>query len=155
MPIVPLPATEAKAGASRLHATTSGDIASILEQARTIAVLGASPEPWRPSFGVMAYLKRAGYRVIPVNPYAVGQCVHGEPFRACLKDILEPVDVVDVFRRPEFLGEIVEDVIAVQAPVLWLQLGIRNDEAAARAEAAGIAVVQSRCISVEHSRLLG
>lgn len=155
MPIAPLPAGVARVGHSAFRAPTAVDLSGILEQARTIAVLGASPEPWRPSFGVMNYLKRAGYKVIPVNPYAVGQCLHGEPFRACLKDILEPVDIVDVFRRPEFLGEIVEDVIAVRAPVLWLQLGIRNDEAASRAESAGVTVVQNRCISMEHSRLLG
>lgn len=126
----------------------------ILGRARTIAVVGASPDPWRPSFGVMAYLKRAGYRLLPVNPTAAGRVVHGEAIRASLAGIREPVDLVDVFRRPDAVGEVVDEAIALGAPVLWMQLGIRNDAAAARAEAAGIKVVMDRCISVEHSRLM-
>jgi predicted CoA-binding protein len=130
------------------------DLRGILARAKTIAVFGASPEPWRPSFGVMRYLQRVGYRVIPVNPTATGETVHGERFHATLQDVPEPIDLVDVFRRPDAVGEAVEQAIAVKAPALWLQLGIRNDAACARAEAAGIAVVQNRCISVEHSRLM-
>ena len=124
----------------------------ILTGARTIAVVGASADAWRPSFGVMAYLKRAGYRLIPVNPTAVGQTVHGEAFRASLADIREPVDLVDIFRRPDAVGPVVEEAIAAGIPAVWMQLGVRNDEAAARAEAAGLKVVMDRCISVEHSR---
>ena len=131
-----------------------GTLRGVLERARTIAVFGASPEPWRPSFGVMRYLQRAGYRVIPVNPTAVGETVHGERFYATLADVPEAIDLVDVFRRPEAVGEAVDQAIAVKAKAIWLQLGIRNAEACARAEAAGLAVVQNRCISVEHARLM-
>jgi hypothetical protein len=130
------------------------DLRGILARARTIAVFGASPEPWRPSFGVMRYLQRVGYRVIPVNPTAVGETVHGERFYATLMEVPEAIDLVDVFRRPDAVGEAVDQAIAAKANALWLQLGIRNDEACARAEAAGITVVQNRCISVEHSRLM-
>lgn len=126
----------------------------ILERTRTIAVVGASPDPGRPSFGVSAYLHHAGYRVIPVNPTALGLTLYGEPFRASLSEIGEAVDLVDVFRRPEFIPAIVEETIAVGARVLWLQLGIVHPHAASHAEAAGIKVVMNRCISIEHSRLL-
>jgi predicted CoA-binding protein len=125
----------------------------ILTDVKTIAVVGASNEPWRPSFGIMRYLQRAGYRIVPVNPFLVGQRVHGEGFYASLRDVPEAVDLVNVFRRPDAVGEVVEDAIAVGAPAIWLQLGVRNDAACARAEAAGIAVVMNRCISVEHARL--
>ena len=135
-------------------AYSPGSLRSILARAKTIAVIGASPEPWRPSFGVMRYLQRAGYRIIPVNPTAVGETVHGERFHARLQDVPEPIDLVNVFRRPDAVGEAVDQAIAINAPALWMQLGIRNDEACARAEAAGIAVVMNRCISVEHARLL-
>ena len=127
----------------------------ILERARIIAVVGASTEPWRPSFGVTAYLHRVGYRVIPVNPTLLGQNLHGEAFHASLRDIGLPVDLVNVFRRPEFIPDIVEEAIAIRAAALWLQLGIRHEAAAARAEAAGLQVVMNRCISVEHRRLRG
>ena len=125
----------------------------ILMRAKTIAVVGASNEPWRPSFGIMRYLQRAGYRIVPVNPFLTGQTVHGEAFWASLRDLAEPIDLVNVFRRPDAIPDVVEDAIAVGAPALWLQLGIRNDAACARAEAAGMAVVMNRCISVEHARL--
>ena len=140
--------------AARHDASSPDRLRDILANAKTIAVFGASPEPWRPSFGVMRYLKRVGYRVIPVNPTAVGETVHGERFYATLMDVPEPIDLVDVFRRPDAVGEAVDQAIAVKAKAIWLQLGIRNDEACARAEAAGLAVVQNRCISVEHSRLM-
>jgi predicted CoA-binding protein len=83
----------------------------------------------------------------------VGQTVHGEALRASLRDIAEPIDLVNVFRRPDAVGEVVDDAIAVGAPAIWLQLGVRNDAARAKAEAAGIAIVMDRCISVEHARL--
>jgi uncharacterized protein len=137
------------------HASYSpGYLASILAAAKTIAVFGASPEPWRPSFGVMRYLQRAGYRVIPVNPSAFGETVHGEPFFATLQEVPDRIDLVNVFRRPEAVGEAVDQAIAAGAKALWMQLGIRNDAAAAKAEAAGLKVVMNRCISVEHSRLI-
>nr|WP_114184780.1 CoA-binding protein [Microvirga aerophila] len=126
----------------------------ILERTKTIAVVGASIDPWRPSFGVMSYLNRVGYRLIPVNPTAIGQSLNGEPFRAQLKDIGEPIDLVNVFRRPEYIPGIVEEAIAIGAPALWLQLGIMHPDAARRAESAGIQVVMNRCLSVEHSRLM-
>ncbi len=126
----------------------------ILARARTIAVFGASAEPWRPSFGVMRYLQRVGYLVIPVNPTAVGESIQGERFYATLADVPDAIDLVDVFRRPDAVDEAVDQAIAAKAPALWLQLGIRNDAACRRAEAAGIAVVMNRCLSVEHSRLM-
>ena len=127
----------------------------LLERARTIAVVGASPDPWRPSFGVAGYMKRAGYRIIPVNPTTAGQMVHGEPCRASLREVLDTVDLVNVFRRPDAIPSVVEEAIGAGAPALWLQLGIRHMEAARRAEAAGLTVVMDRCISVEHRRLIG
>jgi len=126
---------------------------AILNRTKTIAVVGASTDLWRPSFGVTDYLRRVGYRVIPVNPMALGQSLHGEPFQASLLDIREPVDLVNVFRRPEAIPDVVEDAIAIGAPAIWLQLGIRHKAAARRAENAGMTVVMDRCISVEHRRL--
>ena len=130
------------------------DLRKILQDARTIAVVGASEEPWRPSFGVAAYLKRAGYRVLPVNPTIAGRTLHGEPVRPTLTGLAEPVDIVNVFRRPACVPEVVEAAIAIGAPVIWMQLGARHDGAKSRAEAAGLSVVADRCISVEHRRLL-
>jgi uncharacterized protein len=127
----------------------------MLMRAKTIAVVGASNEPWRPSFGIMRYLQRAGYRIVPVNPFLAGQKVHGEAFRESLREVMEPIHLVNVFRRPDAIPEVVDDAIAAGAPAIWLQLGIRNDAACARAEMAGITVVMNRCISVEHARLLG
>ena len=124
----------------------------VLERTRVIAVVGASPDPWRPSFGVTGYLKRAGFRIIPVNPMALGAMLHGEPFAASLAEA-GPVDLVDVFRRPDAVPEVVEEAIALGLPAVWLQLGIRHPGARARAEAAGVAYVEDRCISVEHARL--
>ena len=144
------------AGAARAvdhDAYPTSYLRDILARARTIAVVGASSDPWRASYGVSGYLKRKGYRIVPINPTALGQSVHGEPCRASLRELLEPVDLVDIFRRPDAVGEAVEDAIAIGAPAIWMQLGIRNDAACARAEAAGLAVVMNRCISVEHARL--
>lgn len=135
--------------------TTPADLRALLTQARTIAVVGASGDRGRASFGVMGYLQRAGYRTIPVNPTALGGSVHGERFRGSLREIEERIDIVDVFRRSDAIDDVVDEAIAAGAPVLWLQLGIRNPAAALRAEAAGIRVVANRCISVEHSRLVG
>ena len=131
------------------------DRRELLAHARTIAVVGASNEAWRPSFGIMRYLQRAGYRIVPVNPFLLGQAVHGEGFRASLRDVSEPIDIVNVFRRSDAIGEVVEDAIAAGAPAIWLQLGIRNEAACACAEEAGMKVVVNRCISVEHARLCG
>jgi uncharacterized protein len=125
----------------------------ILSGARTIAIVGASPRRGRPSHGVMAYLQRHGYRTIPVNPNAAGQTINGEQCFAALTDIGGPVDMVDIFRRSEFAGAAVDDAIAIGARVVWTQLGVRDDAAAARAEAAGLCVVMNRRPAIEIPRL--
>jgi predicted CoA-binding protein len=124
----------------------------ILTGVRTIAVIGASPRPHRPSHGVMRYLQRHGYRAIPVNPNACDGDM-GERCYARLADLAEPVDMVDVFRRSEFAGAAVDDAIAAGAKVVWMQLGVRDDKAAARAEATGLKVVMNRCPAIELPRL--
>jgi uncharacterized protein len=125
----------------------------ILEGVRTIAVVGASPRRERPSHGVMAYLQRRGYRTIPVNPNAVGGIINGERCYASLAEVPDPIDMVDVFRRPEAAGGVVDEAIAVGAKVIWMQLGVHDDDAAARAEAAGFKVVMNRCPAIEIPRL--
>jgi predicted CoA-binding protein len=125
----------------------------ILTGVRTIAVVGASPRHERPSHGVMAYLQRRGYRTIPVNPNAAGGTILGETCYATLEDIRDPIDMVDVFRRPEAAGGVVDEAIAIGAKVVWMQLGVRDDAAAARAEARGLKVVMNRCPAIEIPRL--
>jgi uncharacterized protein len=125
----------------------------ILTSVRTIAVVGASPRHERPSHGVMAYLQRCGYRAIPVNPNAVGIKINGETVYAKLADVPEPIDMVDVFRRSEMAGGVVDEALAVGAKVVWMQLGVRDDDAAARAEAHGLQVVMNRCPAIEIPRL--
>jgi predicted CoA-binding protein len=122
--------------------------AEILEQARTIALVGASPRPERPSNGVMRYLLEQGYRVIPVRPHR--REVLGIPCVNSLIDIEEPVDLVDVFRRAEFCSEVAEQAAAVGAKALWLQLGIVSPEARAIAERAGMDYVENACTAVVH-----
>jgi uncharacterized protein len=136
------------------HENYSDDyLHDILERVRTIAVVGASPRSQRPSHRVMAYLQRQGYRTIPVNPNAAGGEINGEPVYASLAEIPEPVDMVDVFRRTEAAGGVVDEAIAIAAKVVWMQLGVRDDNAAARAEAAGLEVVMNRCPAIEIPRL--
>ena len=125
----------------------------ILTSVRTIAVVGASPRRERPSHRVMAYLQRHGYRTIPVNPNAVGTTINGETCYSTLSDVPEAIDMVDVFRRTEAAGGVVDDAITIGAKVVWMQLGVRDDDAAARAEARGIKVVMNRCPAIEIPRL--
>ena len=136
------------------HATYSDAyLRDILMSVRTIAVVGASPRRERPSHGVMAYLQRRGYRTIPVNPNAAGGTINGETVYARLAEVPEPIDMVDVFRRTEMAGEAVDQAIAAGAKVVWMQLGVRDDDAAARAEAHGLKVVMNRCPAIEIPRL--
>lgn len=128
-------------------------IRALLADARVIAVVGASDRPDRPSYGVMATLQRHGYRVIPVNPQIAGEHIHGEYVFGDLADIGEPIDIVDIFRRPAAAGEAVDQAIAAGAKAVWMQLGVVNDEAAARAEAAGLTVVMDRCPAIDIPRL--
>jgi predicted CoA-binding protein len=129
------------------------EIAGLLASARTIAVVGASDRPDRPSNGVMKFLQGRGYRVFPVNPTITGERIHGEYVWRDLHQIGEPIDIVDIFRRPEAAGEAVDEAIAVGARAVWMQLGVINHEAAERAEAAGLKVVMNRCPKIEIMRL--
>lgn len=133
--------------------TRDEDIARLLTSARTIAVVGASDRPDRPSYGVMKALQDHGYRVIPVNPQITGEHVLGEFVWRELSQIGAPIDIVDIFRRPEAAGEAVDQAIAAGAKAVWLQLGIVNEAAAARAEAAGLEVVMDRCTKIDIARL--
>lgn len=135
--------------------TTSHDekIRRILASVRVIAMVGASPDPKRPSHGVMRYLQMKGFRVIPVNPRAAGEDLLGERVYAGLKDVPSPVDMVDIFRDSRFVEPIVQDAIAIGARVVWMQLGVSNEAAAAAAEAAGLEVVMNHCPKIELERL--
>lgn len=128
-------------------------VRDLLRRARVIAVVGHSDKPDRDSYRVGQYLRQAGYTVYPVNP-AVSE-IDGHPSYATLADVPEPIDIVDVFRRSENLPEIVDAAIAVGAKAVWAQLGVSHEEAARTAAAAGLEVVQNRCIKIEHRRLLG
>jgi hypothetical protein len=133
--------------------TRDEDIAELLQGARTIALVGASDRPDRAAHGVMRFLQDHGYRVLPVNPQITGEHVHGEYVWRELSQIGEPIDIVDIFRRPEAAGEAVDQAIFVGAKAVWMQLGVINEEAAARAEAAGLKVVMDRCPKIEIARL--
>ena len=133
--------------------TRDEDIARLLRNARTIAVVGASDRPDRPSYGVMKFLQSWGYRVLPVNPQITGEHVLGEFVWRELAEIGVPIDIVDIFRRPEAAAEAVEQAIFVGAKAVWMQLGVINHDAAARAEAAGLEVVMDRCPHIEIPRL--
>src|ERR1700733_12808941 len=130
-------------------------IRSILERVTTIAMVGASSNWNRPSYFVMKYLQGKGYRVIPVNPGNAGQTLLGETVYASLKDIPDRIDMVDMFRAADAARGVVVDAIAIGAKVVWMQLGIRNDEAAAAGEAAGLEIIMNRCPKIEFGRLGG
>jgi len=125
-------------------------ITELLKRAHTIAIVGLSSSPMRPSHGVAAYLQTQGYRIIPVNPEIKGAL--GEKAYASLREVPEKIDVVDIFRRPEFVPEVVEDAIAINVPAIWMQEGVVHDQAAEKARRAGIFVVMDRCILKEHRR---
>jgi predicted CoA-binding protein len=130
-------------------------IADILSTYRTIAMVGASPNPSRPSYFAMKYLQGKGFRVIPVNPGQAGKEILGERVYASLGEIGEKVDIVDIFRNSEAALPIAREAIKIGASVVWMQLGVRNDEAAREAEAAGLKVVMNRCPKIEYGRLSG
>ena len=133
--------------------TRDEDIAELLMSARTIAMVGASDRPDRPSYGVMRFLQDHGYRVLPVNPQITGEHVLGEIVWDELAQIGIPIDIVDIFRRPEAAGDAVDQAILAGAKAVWMQLGVINQDAAARAEAAGLKVVMDRCLKIEIMRL--
>lgn len=129
----------------------SARIADVLKKAKTIAVVGLSPSPFRPSYGVAAYLQTHGYTIIPVNP-TVEEVLGQKSYRS-LRDIPEKVDIVNIFRRPENVPPIVDDSIAIHAPVVWMQEGVIHEKAAEKARRAGLFVVMDLCILKEHRYL--
>jgi uncharacterized protein len=134
---------------------TDAELRELLRQTRTIAVVGLSANPDRPSNQVGWYLHHQGYRLFGVNPRCTVPEVFGVPILPSLDEVPEPVDIVDVFRRPEYTPEVATQAVAVGARVLWLQAGIRSAEARAIAEAGGLVYVEDRCLKVDHARLLG
>jgi predicted CoA-binding protein len=134
---------------------TESEIHDLLTTTKTIAIVGASPKPDRPVYGVMAYLQRAGYRCIPVNPGQAGKEILGERVVARLADIVEPIDIVDIFRQRFALGGAVDEALAlpVKPKAVWMQLDLWDEAAAAKAEAAGVMAVMDRCTKIEHARL--
>ena len=127
----------------------------ILRSVRVIAMVGASPHWNRPSYFVMKYLQTKGYRVVPVNPQAAGREILGETVYADLLEVPVPIDMVDIFRRADAAPALVDQAIKKSAKIVWMQIGVRHDEAAAKAEAAGLNVVMNRCPKIEYSRLHG
>jgi uncharacterized protein len=124
------------------------EIADLLKNSKTIAVVGLSDSPLRPSYGVAAYMQSHGYRIIPVNPSIQGAL--GEKAVASLSEIKEPIDIVDVFRRSEFVAEVVNEAIRLKLPAIWMQEGVIDEQAAEKARQAGMIVVMDKCILKEH-----
>jgi predicted CoA-binding protein len=137
--------------------TTDAGLADILRTVKSIAVLGAKAGSSEPAFYVPAYLHAEGYHVVPVNPTLAGERLHGQPVLSALADVATPVDVIEVFRRPEYLPGHVAEILALpwRPAVVWFQLGISHDGAAERLARAGIRVVQDRCMMPDHRRLIG
>ena len=134
------------------------DRIQLLQQYRHIAIVGISADPYRPSHFVAIYMQAEGYDIVPINPRYAGQTLLGKRVYASLteaKEAGEEIEIVDVFRRAEDVPPIAEEAIAIGAKVLWLQLGIRNDEVCKRAQEAGLVFVQNRCIKIEHARFFG
>ncbi len=141
------------------HVATAGayERLRLLQNARTIAMVGLSADPMRPSHFAAIYMQSEGYDIIPVNPRFAGQEILGQTVYASLLDIPKDrkVDIVDVFRKPEDVPAVLDEAIQIGAPVFWMQLGIVNEEAADRARAAGMDVVMNRCVKIEHARFFG
>ena len=131
------------------------DIREILNGLKTVAMIGASPQNVRPSYFVFKYLAQRGYDMIPVNPGQVGKSLLGKPFVASLREIDRPIDMIDIFRSSEHIMPLVDEILTLTPlpKVIWLQLGVRNDEAAVKAEAAGLKMVMNRCPKIEYGRL--
>lgn len=129
------------------------EMREILTRYRRVAVVGLSDDPDRPSHSVASYLQEHGYEIYPVNPSLAGQTVLGREVYSSLAELPEPPEIVDVFRRSEYVSAVVDAAITAGAKVLWTQLGVRDDAAAERAGAAGLQVVQNRCTAIEHGRL--
>jgi predicted CoA-binding protein len=132
-------------------------IRDVLTTTKRIAMLGASPNPARPSNGVLRFLLGKGYDVVPVNPGHAGKAIHGQTVAASLSDIVEPVDMVDVFRAADQLPAVIDEILAmpVRPRVIWCQLEVRDDVAARKAEEAGIIVIMDRCPAIEYPRVMG
>ena len=130
-------------------------ILDVLKDAKIVAMVGASANWNRPSFFAMKYMQQKGFRVIPVNPGIAGKEILGETVAASLDEIQDPIDMVDIFRNSEAASTVTDDAIKAGAKIVWMQLGVRNDEAAKRAEDAGLRVVMDRCPKIEFARLNG
>jgi len=140
-------------GANFLTHASADAILELLKKCKTIAVVGLSSNPMRPSYGVTEYMQAAGYRIVPVNPNETE--VLGEKSYARLEDVPEKIDIVNVFRRAEDVPPVVDSAIRIGAKVVWMQLGIENEEAAEKARAAGLVAIEDACILVEHRRRVG
>ena len=136
---------------------TDDEIRAVLDGVKTIAMVGASAKDVRPSYFVLKYLLAKGYRVIPVNPGQAGKEILGQMVYGALADIPEPIDMVDIFRSSEAAAKVVDEALGLEPKprVIWMQLGVRNDEAAAKAESAGLTVIMNRCPKIEYGRLSG